>query len=138
MVHSGDVSIVYEAGTAVFTPGHGAQTKRLLYHDLDAETQTIFEEIRTRVLPDAPEAVSEGCHLQGNEFNVTLKPNFETGTEQAEAVIDQGLIYLLDLLGAAVSDDPAAAEWVESVLRRARYRNRARAGQPGGAPVVSG
>lgn len=114
MVHSGNVSIVYEAGTAVFTPGHGAHTKRLLYQDLNSETRDIFDEIRTRVLPDAPEEVSRGCHLQGNEFNVTLKPNFETGTERAEAVIDQGLVYLLELLGEAVSSDPEAVDWTKA------------------------
>jgi len=60
--------------------------------------------VRSRVLPDAPENVRRGCHLQGNEFNVTLKPNFETGGADAEAVIDDGLIHLIDLLGEVVVD----------------------------------
>jgi hydroxymethylpyrimidine pyrophosphatase-like HAD family hydrolase len=104
MVHSGDVSVVYEAGTGVFTPGHGAETKQLLYEDLDAEIREIFSRVRSRVLPDAPESIRRGCHLQGNEFNVTLKPNFETGSQRAEAVIDEGLVYLLDLLEESVAD----------------------------------
>lgn len=103
LVHSGDVSIVYEAGTGVFTPGHGSRTKQLLYEDLDESVRSVFDEIRSRVLPDASEEIRRGCHLQGNEFNVTLKPNFETGSDRAEAVIDAGLVYLLDLLGDAVA-----------------------------------
>ncbi|AFZ74165.1 HAD family hydrolase [Natronobacterium gregoryi] len=102
IVHSGDLSIVYEAGTGVFTPGHGAETKQLLYEDLDEEIRTIFDAVRSRVLREAPEKLRRGCHLQGNEFNVTLKPNYETGSAQARAVIDDGLVYLLDLLADAV------------------------------------
>ncbi len=40
IVHSGSLSIVYEAGTGVFTPGHGAQTKQLLYEDLEESIRT--------------------------------------------------------------------------------------------------
>ncbi|EJN57533.1 HAD family hydrolase [Halogranum rubrum] len=105
------VSIVHEAGTAVFTPGHGAQTKQLLYQELERETRLVFDEIHTRVLPDAPDEIRRGCHLQGNEFNITLKPNFETGTGKAEAVINQGLVYLLELLADTVSSDPMAGDW---------------------------
>jgi len=108
MVHSGTVSIVYEAGTGVFTPGQGADTKQLLYEDLDADTRDIFTRVRSRVLPDAPDRIRQGCHLQGNEFNVTLKPNFETGSDRAHEVIDRGLVYLMDLLEesvARVADD---------------------------------
>ncbi|MFA9516158.1 HAD family hydrolase [Halopenitus sp. H-Gu1] len=104
LVHSGTLSIVYEAGNGVFTPGHGSRTKQLLYEDLGDEIRSVFESVRTRVLSEAPEAVRRGCHLQGNEFNVTLKPNFETGSSDAETVIDRGLVHLLDLLGAAVVD----------------------------------
>ena len=104
MVHSGDVSIVYEAGTGVFTPGHGADTKQLLYESLDESIQTIFSDIRSRVVSEAPDELRRGCHLQGNEFNVTLKPNFETGSDDARHVIDQGLLYLLDLLEDCVTD----------------------------------
>ncbi|PSP98721.1 HAD family hydrolase [Halobacteriales archaeon QS_4_70_19] len=102
-VHSGTVSIVYEAGTGVFTPGHGADTKQLLYEELDEEIRDVFSRVRSRVLPDASESVRRGCHLQGNEFNVTLKPNFETGSERADEVIDEGLVYLLDLLEESVA-----------------------------------
>ena len=107
LVHSGDLSIVYEAGNGVFTPGHGSQTKRLLYQDLDADIRNIFETVRTRALSAAPENVRRGCHLQGNEFNVTLKPNFETGSADAEAVIDDGLVHLIDVLGASVTEQVA-------------------------------
>jgi len=110
IVHSGDLSIVYEAGTGVFTPGHGADTKQLLFEDLDAETRAIFDNVRARVLPDAPDELRRGCHLQGNEFNVTLKPNFETGSDRAREVIDDGLVYLLDLLGDVVVDELDADE----------------------------
>ncbi|WP_276259620.1 HAD family hydrolase [Haloglomus litoreum] len=103
MVHSGRLSIVYEAGTGVFTPGHGADTKQLLYEDLDPAIRDVFSRVRSRILPDATETIRRGCHLQGNEFNVTLKPNFETGSERADAVIDEGLVYLLDLLEESVA-----------------------------------
>jgi hydroxymethylpyrimidine pyrophosphatase-like HAD family hydrolase len=102
VVHSGNVSIVYEAGTSVFTPGHGADTKRLLYEDLDPEIRDVFGRIRSRVLPDAPGSIRERAHLQGNEFNVTLKPNFEHGSDRARTVIDEGLVYLLDLLEESI------------------------------------
>jgi hydroxymethylpyrimidine pyrophosphatase-like HAD family hydrolase len=102
-VYSGDVSIVYEAGTGVFTPGHGPQTKQLLYDDLDPEITDVFTGVRSRVLPEAPEHLRKGCHLQGNEFNITLKPNFETGSERAHSVIDDALVYLLDLLEVSVA-----------------------------------
>jgi len=104
IVHSGSLSVVYESGTGVFTPGHGPDTKRLLYEDLDDEIRSTFETLRERVLADAPETVRRGCHLQGNEFNVTLKPNFETGSDEAREVIDEALVYLLDLLGAGVAN----------------------------------
>jgi hydroxymethylpyrimidine pyrophosphatase-like HAD family hydrolase len=102
IVHSGELSIVYEAGTGVFTPGHGSETKQLLYEGLDADIQEIFDSVRSRVLPEASEELRRGCHLQGNEFNITLKPNFETGSERAARVIDAGLVYLIDLLGKAI------------------------------------
>ncbi|GAA0505866.1 hypothetical protein SAMN04488066_10192 [Halorubrum aquaticum] len=102
LVHSGTLSIVYEAGNGVFTPGHGSRTKRLLYEDLGEDVRTVFDEVRSRVLPTAPRNVRRGSHLQGNEFNVTLKPNFETGSDAAETVIDDGLVHLIDLLGEAV------------------------------------
>jgi hydroxymethylpyrimidine pyrophosphatase-like HAD family hydrolase len=105
IVHSGDLSIVYEAGTGVFTPSHGADTKRLLYEDLDSDVRGIFDAVRSRVLSDAPEAIRHGCHLQGNEFNVTLKPNFETGSDEAREIIDDALVYELDLLGEAVAEE---------------------------------
>ncbi|MES3518085.1 MAG: HAD family hydrolase [Natronomonas sp.] len=118
LVHSGDVSIVYEAGTGVFTPGHGADTKRLLYEELDEEIVEVFRRVRSRVLSEAPESIRRGCHLQGNEFNVTLKPNFETGSDRAEAVIDQGLVYLLALLEGSVAarfdTDDADGEWARA------------------------
>ena len=103
LVHSGTVSIVYEAGTGVFTPGHGANTKQLLYEGLDDEIRSVFSTVRSRVLSEAPDELRRGCHLQGNEFNVTLKPNFETGTDDAHEVIDDALVYLLDLLETSVA-----------------------------------
>ncbi|PSQ41164.1 HAD family hydrolase [Halobacteriales archaeon SW_5_68_122] len=77
VVHSGNVSIVYEAGT-------------------------VFGRVRSRVLSDAPGTIREGAHLQGNEFNVTLKPNFEHGSDRAQTVINKGLVYLLDLLEESI------------------------------------
>ncbi|ELZ01208.1 haloacid dehalogenase [Natrialba chahannaoensis JCM 10990] len=102
IVHSGDLSIVYEAGTGVFTPGHGADTKQLLYEDLDDEIRDVFDDVRSRVLPDAPPDLRRGCHLQGNEFNVTMKPNYETGSTHAREIIDEALVYLLELLADSV------------------------------------
>jgi hydroxymethylpyrimidine pyrophosphatase-like HAD family hydrolase len=114
LVHSGDLSIVYEAGTGVFTPGHGSDTKRLLYEDLDESVRETFDEIRSRVLREAPDDLRGGVHLQGNEFNVTLKPNFDIGSTRAERVVDDGLCYLLDLLGDVVTDDERGPEWVRA------------------------
>jgi hydroxymethylpyrimidine pyrophosphatase-like HAD family hydrolase len=104
LVHSGALSIVYEAGTGVFTPGHGSDTKRLLYETLDEDVQEVFSVVRSRVLTAAPEELRRSVHLQGNEFNVTLKPNFDVGSDAAAAVIDEGLVYLVDLLGQAVAE----------------------------------
>src|SRR6056297_1814943 len=123
IVHSGNLSVVYEAGTGVFTPGHGADTKRLLYDDLDRDVRAIFDAVRSRVLSEAPERLRRGCHLQGNEFNVTLKPNFETGSDEAREVIDRALVYELDLLGSAVAEEigeaveadaDAASDWARA------------------------
>jgi len=108
LVHSGSLSVVYEAGTGVFTPGHGPDTKQLLYEDLDESVRSVFDDVRSRVLPSAPDDVRRGCHLQGNEFNVTLKPNYETGSERAEALIDDALGHLLDLLADCLDADAAA------------------------------
>ncbi|MXR40969.1 HAD family hydrolase [Halobaculum sp. WSA2] len=114
LVHSGDVSVVYEAGAGVFTPGSGADTKRLLYDGLDDDVRGVVDRVRDGVLTEAPERVRRGCHLQGNEFNVTLKPNYETGSDDAEAVIDEAMVHLLDLVGVAAGerldlDDGSAA-----------------------------
>jgi len=103
IVHSGNLGIVYETGTGVFAPGHGAQTKQLLYEQLDDEIQSVFDDVRSRVLSEAPERLRRGCHLQGNEFNITMKPNFDTGSTAAEDVIDEALVYEIDLLADAVS-----------------------------------
>jgi hydroxymethylpyrimidine pyrophosphatase-like HAD family hydrolase len=126
LVHSGSLSIVYEAGTGVFTPEHGGETKRLLYDALDAEIRGIFDRLRSNVLSDASSRLREGCHLQGNEFNVTLKPNFTTGSERARGIIDDALVYMLDLLGAAVVaefDVDATAESA-SAWARTHYAER--------------
>jgi hydroxymethylpyrimidine pyrophosphatase-like HAD family hydrolase len=127
-VYSGDVSIVYEAGTGVFTPGHGPDTKRLLYEDLDTEITDVFAGVRSQVLPEAPEHIRKGCHLQGNEFNVTLKPNFETGSERAEDVIDDALVYLIDLLeacvGSVVEGEDSPTEGEPGAFARAFYAEK--------------
>jgi len=103
IVHSGTLSIVYETGSGVFTPGHGVDTKQLLYADLDDDILEVFDDVRSRILSEAPSRLREGCHLQGNEFNITLKPNFETGSTAAREVIDEALVYELDLLADAVT-----------------------------------
>ncbi|WP_336328411.1 HAD family hydrolase [Halovenus sp. HT40] len=105
IVHSGTMSIVYEAGTGVFTPGHGGETKQLLYEELDEEIRSVFTRVRSRVLSEAPDHLRRGCHLQGNEFNVTMKPNFETGSADAKEVIDDALVYMIDLLGESIADE---------------------------------
>jgi hydroxymethylpyrimidine pyrophosphatase-like HAD family hydrolase len=102
LVHSGSLSIVYEAGTGVFTPGQGSDTKRLLYEGLDEEIQDVFARVRSRVLTAAPPELRRSVHLQGNEFNVTLKPNFDVGSDAAAEVIDDGLVHLIDLLGQSI------------------------------------
>ena len=108
VVQSGRVSIVYEGGTGVFTPGHGEQTKQLLYEGLSDPVRELFESVRSRVLKEADEAIRRGCHLQGNEFNVTLKPNDEVGSDRARTIVDRALIHLLDLVGRQVADEAAA------------------------------
>ena len=121
IIHSGDFGIVYETGTGVFAPGHGARTKQLLYEDLDEGIQAVFDDVRARVLSEAPDRLRKGCHLQGNEFNITMKPNFDTGSADAVAVIDEALVYEIELLADAVSgldgvdvDGEAASEWTRA------------------------
>ncbi|WP_324756484.1 HAD family hydrolase [Haloarcula sp. GH36] len=109
IVSSGSVSIVYESGNGVFTPGHGPDTKRLLYEDLDPAIVGVFDAVRRRVLSEAPEGFAHRVHLQGNEFNVTLKPNAEIGSETAVEVIDEGVGYLCDLIGRVVADETETA-----------------------------
>ncbi len=145
LVHSGRFSIVYEGGTGVFTPGHGPRTKQLLYERLDDEVASVFDEVRTRVLTDAPEGVRHGCHLQGNEFNVTLKPNHETGSQPAVEVIDDALAHLLSLLGEAVvdgDDGPALARShyadADPEIRAALARTGALDDDPPTAPAAVG
>ncbi|AUV80828.1 HAD family hydrolase [Salinigranum rubrum] len=116
--HSGAVSVVYEAGIGVFTPKHGVETKQELYRNLDEETRTVFETVRTAMSTDAPRAVREGAYLQGNEFNVTLKPNAETGSEEAVSVIDHATVAVLDRVGEAVAG-PDGAQYA-----RAYYADR--------------
>jgi hydroxymethylpyrimidine pyrophosphatase-like HAD family hydrolase len=144
LVHSGDVSVVYEAGTGVFTPGHGGDTKQLLYEDLDDEIRAVFETVRSNVLSDAPAALRRGCHLQGNEFNVTLKPNFETGSARAREVIDDALVYMLDLLGTAVAAEVApdtdaerARDWARAAYAAADPEIRSVLESAGGVPDVA-
>ena len=114
IVHSGTLSIVYEAGNGVFTPGHGAATKQLLYEDLDMEIRGVFDDLRARMLPEAPDDLRRGCHLQGNEFNVTMKPNYETGTARAREIIDDALVYMIDLLASAVGEAVAESQGLEA------------------------
>jgi hydroxymethylpyrimidine pyrophosphatase-like HAD family hydrolase len=110
LVHSGEVSIVYEGGTGVFAPGHGSETKQLLYERLDEDVRHVFETVRSGALSAAPEAIRRGCHLQGNEFNVTLKPNYDVGSDRAREIIDDALAYLLDLLGRTVAGRTGAED----------------------------
>ncbi|WP_318569978.1 HAD hydrolase family protein [Salinigranum marinum] len=121
IVHSTDVSIVYETGTGVFTPGHGSETKRLLYDELDPEMIGVFDRVRSRVLSEAPAEVAQGTHLQGNEFNITLKPNFDVGSPDAERIIDRAMVYLLDLLGRAVEETTDAVSTDGPELARAYF-----------------
>lgn len=114
LVHSGTLSIVYEAGNGVFTPGYGESTKTLLYDDLDSEIRDIFDDVRSRVLSEAAEPIKRGCHLQGNEFNITLKPNFQTGSDNAVEIIDDALCHLIDLLAGAI-------DGADSDMARAYY-----------------
>ena len=143
IVHSGDLSIVYEAGTGVFTPGHGADTKQLLYEDLGEDVRAIFDDVRSRVLSEAPDDLRRGCHLQGNEFNVTMKPNFETGSKRAREIIDDALVYELDLLGDAVvsqlgdevpNRDGSPGEWARAYYADQDPEIRGVLEQEGGTP----
>ena len=104
VVSSGELSVVYETGNAAFTPNHGADTKRLLYEDLEPVIVETFDDVRGRVLSDAPDSVRRGCHLQGNEFNVTIKPNAEVGSDDAVTVVDTAVRYFCGLVGEALAD----------------------------------
>ena len=137
IVHSGELSVVYEAGTGVFTPGHGADTKQLLYEDLDDDVRSVFDELRSRVLSDAPEELRRGCHLQGNEFNVTMKPNYETGSARAREIVDEALVYELDLLGAVVAELDATPD-VDDAASDATAGGWARAFYAGADPEIRG
>lgn len=119
--HSGDLSVVYEAGTGVFTPGHGPDTKRLLYEDLAESIQEVFYRVRSEVLSEAPKEIRQNCHLQGNEFNITLKPNFEIGSQKAVEIIDQALVHQLRLLGSAVGEDYNISKQDADACTRAFY-----------------
>lgn len=123
LVHSGTLSVVYEAGNGVFTPGHGSESKQLLYENLGADVRRVFDRVRSAALGEAPREVARGCHLQGNEFSVTLKPNHETGSDDARAVIDAALVHQLDSLGRAVAAEVdaegAAAAWARAHYGRA-------------------
>lgn len=121
LFHSGNLSVVYETGTGAFTPGHGPETKQLLYEELDETIQDIFYRLRSAVLAEAPDEIQQGCHLQGNEFNVTLKPNFETGSREAISIIDRALVHQLELLGAAVSEVCDTSETEAAAWARAFY-----------------
>ncbi|MFW5934681.1 MAG: HAD family hydrolase [Halolamina sp.] len=118
LVHSGELSVVYEAGNGVFTPGHGSDTKQLLYEELAPSVRRVFEQVRSSALGDAPTAIARGCHLQGNEFSITLKPNHETGSDDARAVIDEALRHQIDSLGRAVAEETGiegdATGWARS------------------------
>lgn len=102
MVHSGDVSIVYEGGSGVFTPGHGAETKQLLYEGLDEEIVDRFQTVRSQI-HQLPPRLRSRIHLQGNEFNVTIKPNDETGSDRALETIRRALPHLLRELGETLT-----------------------------------
>ncbi len=104
VVASGALSVVYETGNAVFTPNHGADTKRLLYEELDPVIVETFDGVRGRVLSEAPDGVRRGCHLQGNEFNVTIKPNAEVGSDTAVEIINDAVRYFCGLVGQALAD----------------------------------
>jgi hydroxymethylpyrimidine pyrophosphatase-like HAD family hydrolase len=134
LVHSGDLAIVYEAGTGVFAPGHGADTKRLLYEGLDDQARDVVGAVRSRVLSEAPEPVRRGCHLQGNEFNVTLKPNFETGSDRADRVIDAALVHLLDLLGEVCTDPRTGPTYARAHYAAADPEIRAALGRHDAVP----
>jgi len=81
----------------------------------------IFDELRARVLRTAPDELRRGCHLQGNEFNVTIKPNYAIGSPKAEELIDRALCHQLDLLASAVrsrtdatDDEERARGWTQA------------------------
>ena len=104
IAHSETFSIVYESGTGVFSPGHGSATKRLLYEELEPPIPAIFTAVRSRILTEAPPAIAEQMHLQGNEFNVTLKPNFDVGTTPAAEIVIDGMHHLMETVGAALAE----------------------------------
>ncbi|MFB6095062.1 MAG: HAD family hydrolase, partial [Halodesulfurarchaeum sp.] len=105
LVHSGRLSIVYEGGSGVFTPGHGTETKQLLYEDLDASIVDRFQTVRSSVMQRVPDGLRSRIHLQGNEFNVTVKPNEETGSDRAAETIRRALPHLLRQLGRTLPSD---------------------------------
>ena len=92
--------------------------------DVDGGIRSVFDRVRSRVLPDAPETVRRNCHLQGNEFNVTHKPDFETGSDRAREVIDEALVHELDLFGEAVAAELGLEEEGPGRWTRRYYAER--------------
>ena len=124
VVHSGRFSIVYESGAGVFTPGHGAETKALLYEELDPAVRGIFEDVRSRLLREAGPELRRGCHLQGNEFNVTVKPNDRIGTPRSREIVEAALVALIDLLADATAATTGVDRAAAVPIARRFYADR--------------
>lgn len=110
---SGRFSVVYEQGAGVFTPQLGAATKVSLVPPPTRPSRRLMDAVRIRLMESCARTLDcSKFHLQGNEFNVTVKPNFLAETPEAEAIVREAGVVLIRLLaeviGAEYPEDPEA------------------------------
>jgi hydroxymethylpyrimidine pyrophosphatase-like HAD family hydrolase len=116
---SGRFSVVYEQGAGVFTPQLGAATKISLIPPPTAKSRKLLDAVRIKVMESCSRTVDcSQFHLQGNEFNVTIKPNFLAETPEAESVVREAGAVLLRTLAEVIRQDyPEDPETLSHFLR---------------------
>jgi hydroxymethylpyrimidine pyrophosphatase-like HAD family hydrolase len=109
----GRFTLVYEQGAGVFTPKLGSSTKISLIPPPTAKSRQLLDAVRIRIMESCSKNVDcSQFHLQGNEFNVTIKPNFLAETPEAEAIVREAGGVMLQLLAGVIAEqtkeDPVA------------------------------
>ncbi len=120
VVYSGRFAIVYEHGAGVYLPGPLGVRKIPLYALLDRRLLRVFDRVREGIFHACRTALGWGCrefHLQGNEFNVALKPNAPEGSREADRVCRAAAALLLRVLAeCAAAEDGQDAPALEAAL----------------------